>query len=331
MIAYDRLNQRGKEKYLDKAVFAGRGLIRRGLLGTGTFSDVYCVEDAADGRRYACKVSARTEMLEREARVLERLEHPLYPEFAAFWREAGLGLLLREYVEGHSLEEMLKRRRFSAGQTVRTGLLLAEGLLYLHRLPEEFAFRDVKPANVIVTQDGGIRLIDLGCVCSMAAEVTSRAGSPGFAAPEQLRAGGCLTPACDVYGLGKTLEAMLGERHRVCSHQQHAAASHGMACWRRKVSAYRRGRTGLQKAGKRWLPLCEGWMEQQLRRVLKTCTEEDVEKRIADMSILIKALNRLSEDRNRISAERQYSVSQTVPYRISEMSVEHWEKMERTK
>lgn len=284
MIEYDRLNRRGKEKYLDKAVFAGRGLIRRGLLGTGTFSDVYWVEDAADGRRYACKVSAQAEMLEGEARVLESLEHPLYPEFVAFWKEAGLGILLREYVEGHSLEEMLKRRRFSAGQTVRVGLLLAEGLMYLHRLPEELAFRDVKPANVIVTQDGGVRLIDLGCVCSMAAEVTSRAGSPGFAAPEQLRAGGRLTPSCDVYGLGKTLEAMLGEGHRVGDcRRQDAANGCGIALWRRKVPVYRRGRTGLQKAGQRWLPLRELRMEQRLRRILKACTEEDVEKRIADM------------------------------------------------
>ena len=309
MIEYDRLNQRGKEKYLDKAVFAGRGFIRRGLLGTGTFSDVYCVEDAADGGRYACKVSMQAEMLEREARVLERLRHPLYPEFVAFWREAGLGILLREYVEGHSLEEMLKRRRFSAGQTVRVGLLLAEGLMYLHRLPEEFAFRDVKPANVIVMQDGGVRLIDLGCVCSMVEEVTSRAGSPGFAAPEQLLAGGRPTASCDVYGLGKTLEAMLGEGRRARPHRQHAAGGCGGARWRRRMPAYRRGRTGLQKAGKRWKPLREGWMEQRLRRILKACTEEDMEKRIADMDILIKALNRLSGDRNRISVGKQSPVS----------------------
>lgn len=291
MIEYGRLNQRGKEKYLDKAVFAGRGFIRRGLLGTGTFSDVYCVEDAADGRRYACKVSMQAEMLEREARVLKRLRHPLYPEFVAFWREAGLGLLLREYVEGHSLEEMLKRRRFSAGQTVRTGLLLAEGLMYLHRLPEELAFRDVKPANVIVTQDGGVRLIDLGCVCSMAEEVTSRAGSPGFAAPEQLLAGGRLTASCDVYGLGKTLEAMLGEGRRAGGcRRQDAANGCGIALWRRKMLAYRRGKTGLQKAGQRWLPFRELRMEQRLRRILKACTEEVVEKRIADMEGVIQEL-----------------------------------------
>ena len=128
-------------------------------------------------------------MLEREAKVLEGLHHPLYPEFYAFWREAEIGILLREYVEGDSLEKVLKQRRFSASQTVRIGLMLAEGLGYLHELPERLLFRDVKPANVILTQSGGVKLIDLGCVCSMEGETTSRAGSPGFAAPEQLH--GC--------------------------------------------------------------------------------------------------------------------------------------------
>nr|WP_304955570.1 serine/threonine-protein kinase [uncultured Acetatifactor sp.] len=288
MIEYDRLERRGKEKYLDRAVLAGRGYVRRRLLGTGTFSDVYCVEDIADGKRYACKVSSQVEMLEREARILEGLRHPIYPGFTAFVREAGLGLLLREYVEGYSLEEVLKRRRFSAGQTVRMGLMLADGLWYLHQLPERFLFRDVKPANIIVMQDGRVRLIDLGCVCSMAEEVTSRAGSPGFAAPEQLQAGGCLTAACDVYGLGKTLEAMLGEGKQ--GGRKYPADGPAMTGWHGMMPACRRKRTGLQKAGLRRRPFQEQRMERRLRRVLASCTEKEVGKRIADMKEVMQAL-----------------------------------------
>lgn len=182
---YERLQRSGRERYLDRAVLAGRGYIRHGLLGQGTFSDVYCIEDAADGRRYACKVSWRAEMLEREARVLEEVRHPLYPEFAGFWRADGLGILLREYVPGRSLEELLGRRRFSAAQTIRAGLELAAGLRYLHGLREGLLFRDVKPGNVILGQDGGLKLIDLGCVCPLGTGAASRAGSPGFAAPGQ--------------------------------------------------------------------------------------------------------------------------------------------------
>ena len=64
------------QRYLDRAVLAGRGYVRRGLLGQGTYSDVYCIEDGADGRRYACKVSWRAEMLEREAQVLKEVRIP---------------------------------------------------------------------------------------------------------------------------------------------------------------------------------------------------------------------------------------------------------------
>lgn len=282
MIEYDRLERRGRENFLDRAALAGRGYVRRGLLGTGTFSDVYCVEKG--GRKYACKVSAQAQMLEREARVLEGLGHPLYPEFGEFWKEAGIGILIREYVEGHSLEEMLKRRRFSADQTVRAGISLAEGLQYLHGLAEGLLFRDLKPANVIVTESGRVRLIDLGCACSMEKEVTSLAGSPGFAAPEQLRAGGCLTPSCDVYGLGKTLEAMLGKRNPSCP----AGERRGMAGRSRSC-----GRTGLRKAKKRLRLPCGQRLERELLRFLAACTQEDVRKRMSDMGEVRESLCRL--------------------------------------
>ncbi|MCI9336089.1 MAG: protein kinase [Lachnospiraceae bacterium] len=291
---YERLDRRGRERYLDRVVLAGRGYVRRRLLGQGAFSDVYCVEEAESGRRYACKISARAGMLEREARTLAGLRHPLYPEFAAFWREGELGILLREYVQGDSLEEMLKRRRFSPVQTVRTGLSLAEGLLYLHELPERLLFRDVKPANVIVTEDGGIKLIDLGCVCSMAGEVASRAGSPGFAPPEQLNGTRLLTPSCDVYGLGKTLEAMLGQERRGRRHtgawQQGGQRRIGRSCpgpgrviWPgggRGISAHPRARQRAQA-------------QKKLLRILRNCTREEAAERMADMRRVMEAFARI--------------------------------------
>lgn len=265
---YDKLKRKGREKYLDKAVLAPRGYIRRRLLGQGAFSDVYCVEDIWEGRQYACKVSAHVEMLEREAHVMEGLCHPLFPRLMGFWREGGIGILLREYVEGHSLEEMLQRRHFSARQTMRVGLLLAEGLRYLHELPEGLLFRDVKPANVIICQDGGVKLIDFGCACSVAEKAASRAGSPGFAAPEQLRKGGMLTESCDVYGLGRTLEAMLGVRAR-----------------EGRCHSYRGniGKTARARKAAAWRCLKARRLERELRRFLTACTEEDPRNRVADM------------------------------------------------
>lgn len=183
------------------------------LLGAGAFSEVYLVEDGA-GRRYACKVSGHTELLGREAACHRRIFHPLFPEFFQFWKEDGKAYLLMEYIEGENLKKAAEiRGGFAARQTAEMGAQLAEGLFYLHRLPEPVVFRDVKPENVMLAQDGAVRLLDFGCACP-AGKGADIAGSPGFGAPEQFVTDSVQTAAADVYGLGRTLEKLLeaGER-----------------------------------------------------------------------------------------------------------------------
>lgn len=187
------------------------------LLGAGAFSEVYLAEDGA-GRRYACKVSEHTELLEREAACHRRICHPLFPKFLQFWKEdwkeGGKAYLLMEYIEGENLKKTVEARGgFSVRQTAEIGAQLAEGLCYLHRLPEPVVFRDVKPENVMLARDGAVRLLDFGCACP-AGKSTDIAGSPGFGAPEQFVTDSVQTAATDVYGLGRTLEKLLeaGER-----------------------------------------------------------------------------------------------------------------------
>lgn len=253
-----RAEKRKKEQNLGKVILESRGYECAELLGQGAFSTVYCVRDKADSHLYACKISENIPLLEREAKLLSRLRHPLFPEYASFRQEAGLGFLLREYIDGVCLEAMLREERyFTVEQTVHIGLELAAGLLYLHERPECFLFRDVKPANVVVCREGGVKLIDLGCVCSAEGKITSRAGTKGFAAPEQLQeenvSGGeiRLTTACDVYGLGRTLQAML-----------------------------RRGKGFLARGRKR----------KKLDRILEGCTKENVSDRFSGMREVMEAL-----------------------------------------
>ena len=212
---------RKKERNLGKVILESRGYNCLELLGQGAFSTVYCVCSRTDSHLYACKISENMLLLKREAEIMSMLRHPLFPEYVAFWQEAGLGFLLREYIAGICLEELLRQERcFSVEQTICTGLELAAGLLYLHEQPECYLFRDMKPANVIICREGRVKLIDLGCICSSKERITSRAGTKGFAAPEQLRREKetgrerRLTTACDVYGLGQTLRAMLGPEKR---------------------------------------------------------------------------------------------------------------------
>lgn len=280
---YEKLERKNRERYLDKVILAKRGYLRRRLLGQGSFSDVYCVEDAADGRLYVCKISWKAETLEWEAQVMERLRHPLFPEYADFWKEGRLGFLLREYVPGESLEEMLRRRCFSARQTICVGRMLAEGLQFLHGLPEPLLFRDIKPANVIIRQDGRAALVDLGCVCEMRRKSDSRAGSPGFAAPEQFGGNGRLTAACDVYGLGQTLKAMMGTKShglgRTCESAHGASGSPGKP-W---MGSEKRKRKKEKKS------------EKEFRNMLEACTKEEAACRIQSMESVLQIFLKFDE------------------------------------
>lgn len=182
------------------------------LLGRGAFSQVLLVQQNDTGTLLACKISHRQDLACREGKLLAATDHPLFPRFCEQWEAGESAYLLMEYVCGSSLEELLSRRGFfTQAQTARIGMELAEGLRFLHQLPEPVLYRDVKPANIMIRQDGRVKLLDMGCACELRQPDEARAGTPGYAAPEQLEPGGDLSFSCDVYSLGRTLEAMVGK------------------------------------------------------------------------------------------------------------------------
>lgn len=177
------------------------------LLGKGAFAEVYLVENGR-GQAYACKVCEHERILEREAGFQREAAHPLFPEVYDFWREDGRACLLMEYVPGETLESVIRRKgRLTDVQAAEIGCRLAEGLVGLHEKKPPLLFRDLKPANVMLTAAGKVRLLDFGCACRPG-KCTDRAGSVGFGAPEQFEPGAMQTVAADVYGLGKTLQEM---------------------------------------------------------------------------------------------------------------------------
>lgn len=200
----------------DKQSLEQQGFKTVRVLGSGAFSQVFLVQQYDTGEFFACKVSDRQDLARREGELLSGIDHPLFPRFHNFWQTKERAFLLMEYVCGSSLKELLHSRGpFSQIQTARAGMALAEGLRYLHQLPKPMVFRDVKPSNVMIRQDGRVKLLDLGCACELRHPAEGRAGTPGYAAPEQLQKDGILSPACDVYGLAKTLEAMAGKNSGV--------------------------------------------------------------------------------------------------------------------
>jgi serine/threonine-protein kinase PknK len=179
-------------------------------LGKGGGGEVWAVRDLVDGRTYALKslsdnaTEREVLALVREASALSGLEGLGVPRVLRFGRLPGDGrpYMLRELVEGRSLAERLD------GDIDADGALLAvvraaDQLTRLHRA--SLLHGDVKPANVIVGDDGSATLVDLGLAAPWRERGQSPVGlSPGYAAPE-LFMGEALTVRAEVYALGATL------------------------------------------------------------------------------------------------------------------------------
>lgn len=144
----------------------------------------------------------------KEAALLRGLSHPSLPRVVDHFQEEDRDYLVMERVEGPTLEGLLKSRAepLPEGRVVALGLALAETLHYLHHRRPPVLYRDLKPANVMVSLQGGVKLIDFGIARSAnptKAGDTTAYGTPGFAPPEQYQ--GRTSPASDVYALGMTM------------------------------------------------------------------------------------------------------------------------------
>lgn len=279
----------------ERWILEDRGYCCGRCLGQGAFSKVYCVEKRADGLLAACKISSDLELLKREAKIMETLQHPLFPRYYGMWQKDGIGFLLMEYVPGSNLEEMnIRRDGFGLRQAIYIGMELAEGLRYLHERRERLLFRDVKPANAMIRQDGRVKLLDLGCICAMDGEVLSRAGTPGFAAPEQLGGAVRLTAACDVYGWARTMMTLLGTDGKRggaydlrWKRMGRTAMGKSIADGGQKGETGRGRRIGKENYGTK--------MGVELWRFLERCTDPEPSRRIPDMREILDVLAKLGE------------------------------------
>jgi serine/threonine protein kinase len=153
----------------------------------------------------------------REAELLQQLNHPAIPKYVnnfsiqASHRDLRL-YLVEEFVEGISLEDKLRRHRFSEAELISIGERVLQVLIYLHELNPSVVHRDIKPANLIEGTAGQIYVVDFGSARDVAIRDVpgkTTAGTIGYAAPEQLI--GKASIRSDIFGLATTL-AHLGTR-----------------------------------------------------------------------------------------------------------------------
>lgn len=187
-------------------------------LGQGGQGVVFRALQESTGREVALKLLREGPLadmrsrhrFEREIEIVASLEHPnIISLYGAGRTEDGHGWVAMELVEGHHLRGHLAHREL--GWRARLGLLeqVAEALVEAHQ--HGVIHLDLKPGNVLVREDGQVRVVDFGLARSLLMEsgtlsLETMGGTPGFMAPEQVRSGlaGC-DIRTDIHALGALL------------------------------------------------------------------------------------------------------------------------------
>ncbi len=212
------------------------------LLGAGGMGQVYRARDTKLGRDVAIKMlpadfaadPERLRRFEHEARLLASLNHPHIATIHGLEESDGLPALVMELVEGPTLAEKLTqapRRKVTAGlplaEALKIGEQIAQALEAAHE--RSVIHLDLKPANIKLTRDGSVKVLDFGLAKALSDDrassnlsqlptITAAAlqpgaivGTPAYMSPEQAR-GESVDRRADIWAFGCVLYEMLTGR-----------------------------------------------------------------------------------------------------------------------
>lgn len=182
-------------------------------LAEGGMSSIYLCTSIELGNKWIIKhIDRKYSGLVYEEEILKRLYHVSLPQIVDIYRDATGLYIVETYIQGISLQRLLELRgSFRIEQTIDYSIQLCEVLMYLHNLkPVGIIHKDLKPSNVIVTEDNKLVLIDFGISEEQGCKkLKVKAATSAYAPPEQLLASQKCDRRGDIYSLGIVMFQML--------------------------------------------------------------------------------------------------------------------------
>ncbi len=189
-------------------------------LGHGAASAIYLVQDPKKKQIWALKHVQKREAKDQrfldqtmqEYQIGSKLNHPALRRIVKQVKNRSLLTvkeiyLLMEYVDGISLES---KRPESIIDAIGVFRQVAAGLAHMHA--SGYVHADMKPNNIVVTESGDVKVIDLGQSCASGTVKERIQGTPDYIAPEQVHRR-AITPKTDIYNLGATMYWVLTGTH----------------------------------------------------------------------------------------------------------------------
>ncbi len=148
-------------------------------------------------------------LLSREFEILSKISHPLIVKLLDCFVEDHRGYMVLEYVEGKTLKESVRDNGpMDERDALKHLVLICETVEYLHSLQPPIIHRDITPDNLILQNDGTVKLVDFAVAHQFESQgVSTVVGKQAYMPPEQFQGEPC--PQSDVYAIGATMYFLL--------------------------------------------------------------------------------------------------------------------------